>query len=42
LDVSVALTVKVRVVSALTVSVEGTLIVGGTRVPRKVNDAVAV
>lgn len=30
LDVSVALTVKVRVVSALTVFVDGTLIVGGT------------
>jgi len=29
-DVSVALTVKVRVESALTVSVEGTFIVGGT------------
>lgn len=39
---SVALTMKVRVASALRVSVDGRLIVGGTWVPRKAKVAVAV
>ena len=41
-DASVALTLNVRVVSSLTVCVDGTFSVGGTRGPLKLNVAIEI